>query len=117
MKLSRPAPPPPVLNQLTRRQLGLERVPNRRRRRGLRRRTILFNLLALDLPHRGAVAQADAPRLRADLDDLEIIFLAGLKRPSALQRSGCRAERGMPFVAALAILNLRDVAKRFDAFT
>src|SRR5260370_38801026 len=92
MKLRRPVPAWPVLNQLTRRQLGLERVPNRRRRRGLRRRTILFNLLALDLPHRGAVAQADAPRLRADLDDLEIVFLARFERTSTLQRPGGRTE-------------------------
>src|SRR6267378_2614839 len=102
MKLSRPAPPPPVLNQLTRRELGLQRVPNRRRRRGLRRRTILFNLLALDLLHRRAVAQADAARLRADLDDLEVIFLARLKRTRALQRTGCGTEARRTFIAALA---------------
>src|SRR6266851_3332323 len=107
----------PVLNQLTRRQLGLQRVPNRRRRRGLRRRTILFNLLALDLPHRGAVAQADAPRLRADLDDLEIVFLAGLERTCTLQRPGGWTETGVPFVTALAFLDLRVVAKGFDVFT
>src|SRR5467141_653901 len=107
----------PVLNQLTRRQLGLQRVPNRRRRRGLRRRTILFNLLALDLPHRRAVAQADAPRLRADLDDLEIVFLARFERTRTLQRSGGRTETRVPFVTALALLNFRVVAKRFDVFT
>src|SRR5467141_4473692 len=93
----------PVLNQLTRRQFGLQRVPNRRRRRGLRRRAILFNLLALDLLHRRAVAQSDAPRLRADLDDLEIVFLARLEWPGTLQRSGSRTESGMPFVTALAL--------------
>src|SRR5467141_3146531 len=90
----------PVLNQLTRRQFGLQRVPNRRRRRGLRRRAILFNLLALDLLHRRAVAQSDAPRLRADLDDLEIVFLARLdlrvmaERFDVFAQFDERAERG-----------------------
>src|SRR6267143_2240732 len=107
MKLSRPAPPPPVLNQLTRRQFGLQRVPNRRRRRGLRRRTILFNLFAFDLLHGRAVAQTDAPRLRADLDDLEVVLLARLKGASALQRPGGRTEAGHALVAALALFNLR----------
>src|SRR5712692_9515915 len=106
----------PVLNQLTRRQLGLQRVPYRRRRRGLRRRAILFDLLALDLLHCRAVAQTDAPRLRADLDDLEIVFLARLERPRTFQRTGRRTETRMPFIAALALLNLRVVAKRFDVF-
>src|SRR5712692_2331300 len=106
----------PALSQLTRRQLGLQRIPNRRRRRGLRRGAILFDLLALDLLHRRAVAQADAPRLRADFDDLEIVFLARLERARALQRPGGRTEAGMPFVPALAFFNLRVVAKCFDVF-
>src|SRR5713101_259715 len=106
----------PVLNQLTRRQLGLQRVPYRRRRRGLRRRTILFNLFALDLLDRRAVAQTDAPRLRADLDDLEVVLLTRLERSGALQRPGGRTETRMPLVAALALLNLRVMAKRFDVF-
>src|SRR5258708_25120147 len=108
--------PPPVLQGLTRREFGLQRVPNRRRRRGLRRRTILLNLLALDLLDGSAVAQADAPRLRANLDDLEIIFLARLEWPGTLQRSGSRTESGMPFVTALALFDFRVVAKRFDVF-
>src|SRR6267143_1870396 len=116
MKLSRPAPPPPVLNQLTRRELGLQRVPNRRRRRGLRRRAILFNLLALDLLNRRAVAQTDAPRLRADLDDLEIVFLARLERPRALQRPGGRTEARGTFVTPLALFDFRVMAKGFDVF-
>src|SRR5216684_1082699 len=110
------AGPPPVLHHLTRRELGLQRVPNRRCRRGLRRRTILLNLLALDLLDGGAVAQADASRLRADLDNLEVVFLTRLERPGTLQRSGSRAESGMPFVTALALFDLRVVAKRFDVF-
>src|SRR5260370_804024 len=116
MKICAPAPAGPVLNQLTRRQLGLQRVPYRRRRRGLRRRAILFNLLALDLLDRRAVAQTDAPRLRADLDDLEIVFLARLERPGTLQRTGRGTEARRTFVAALALLNLRVVAERFDVF-
>src|SRR6266478_6324320 len=108
------SPRGPASRQLTRRQLGLQRVPNRRCRRGLRRRTILFDFLALDLLDRRAVTQADAPRFRADLDDLEVVFLAGLERPRALQRTSRRAESGMPFVAPLALFDLRIVAKRFD---
>src|SRR5260370_3559848 len=108
--------PPPVLQGLTRREFGLQRVPNRRRRRGLRRGTILLNLLALDLLGGGAVAQADASRRRADLDNLEVVFLTRLERPGTLQRSGSRAESGMPFVTALALFDLRVVAKRFDVF-
>src|SRR6266581_4757357 len=111
-----PAPVSPLPNELTSRQLGLQRVPNRRRRRGLRRRAILFDLLALDLLDCGAVAQANAPRLRADLDDLEVVFLARLERTRALQRTGCRTETGVPFVTALALFNFRVVAKCFDVF-
>src|SRR5260370_36103423 len=116
MKIYAAAPAGPVFNQLTRRQLGLQRVPYRRRRRGLRRRAILFNLLALDLLDRRAVAQTDAPRLRADLDDLEIVLFAWLKGSRTLQRPGRGTEARRPFVAALALLNLRVVAKRFDVF-
>src|SRR5260370_1128639 len=105
-----------VLNQLTGRQLGLQRVPYRRRRRGLRRRTMLLNRLALDLLDRRAVAQADAPRLWADLDDLEIVFLARLERPGTLQRPGRGTEARRTFVAALALLNFRVMAERFDVF-
>src|SRR5258708_12360267 len=108
------SPRGPASRQLTRRQLGLQRVPNRRCRRGLRRRTILFDLLALDLLDCRAVSQSDAPRFRADLDDLEVVFLAGLERTGALQRTSRRAESGMPFVATLALFDLRIVAERFD---
>src|SRR5690242_12080046 len=102
------------MKQLSRRKLGFQRVANRRRRRGLRRRTILFNLLALDLLDRGAIAQADASRFRADLDDLEVVFLARFERTRALQRAGGRTEAGRAFVAALALFDLRVVAKGFD---
>src|SRR5258705_2658897 len=54
------------------------------------RRLVLLDLLALDLPHGRAIAQADAPRFRADLDNLEIIFLARFLRARALQRTGGR---------------------------
>src|SRR6267154_395761 len=56
------SPRGPASRQLTRRQLGLQRVPHRLWRRGIRRRT----------------------------------------------------DSGMPFVAALALFDLRIVAKRFD---
>src|SRR2546429_5365289 len=112
MKMCQSAPAWPVLNQLTRRKLGLQRVPDRCRRRGLRRCTILFNLLALDLFHRRPIAQTNAPRLRADLDDLEIVFLAGLERPGALQRAGCGTEARGAFVAALALLDLRVIDRK-----
>src|SRR5713101_4380330 len=115
MKLWKP-PPGPDSHNLTRCELGLQRVPNRRRRRGLRRRPILFDLLALELLHGGAVAQTDAPRLRADLDDLEIVFLARLERPRALQRPGGRAVPGMPLVAPTPVFDFGVVAKRFDIF-
>src|SRR5256885_12251746 len=75
---------------------------------------MLSNLFASDLFCRGAVAQADAPRLRADLDDLEIVFLAWFERPRGLQRARCGTEARVAFVAALALLNLRIVAERFD---
>src|SRR5258707_13952438 len=97
------SPRGPASRQLTRRQLGLQRVPNRRRRRGLRRRTILFDLLAFDLLDRGAIAQADATRLRADLDDLEVVLFTRFERTGALQRAGGRTEAGSTFVAALAL--------------
>src|SRR5437879_11469614 len=115
MKMRRPAPAGPVLNQLTRRQFGLQRGPDRGRRRGLRRRAILFNLLALDLLHRRAVAQSDAPRLRADLDDLEVVFLARLEWPGTLQRPGCWTEARRAFVAALALLDLDRKSTRLNS--
>src|SRR5260370_24943199 len=105
-----------VLNQLTGRQLGLQRVPYRRRRRGLRRRAILFNLLAFDLLDRRAIAQTDAACLRADLNDLEVVFLARLERTRALLRTGGRTEARSAIVTALTLLNFRVVAKGFDIF-
>src|SRR6516225_6352675 len=88
--------------ELPGRQLLLHRIPDRCRRRGLRR-FVLLNFLALDLPHRRAVAQSDSPRIRADLDDLEIVFLAWFQRPRALQRPSRRTEARRVIIPALAL--------------
>src|SRR5260370_11625056 len=109
-------PSGPVLNQLTRRQLGLQRLAYRRCRRGLRRRAILFNLFTFDLLDGGAVAQTVACRFRADLDDLEIVLFARRELPCALQRPGCRSETRWSLVTALALFNLRVMAKRLYVF-
>src|SRR5882672_10664074 len=100
---------------LPRSKFLLHGIADRGRRRRLRR-LVLFDLLALDLPHGRAVTQSDAPRLRADLDNLEIVFLAGLQRAGALQRSGGRAEIADAFIAALALLDFGVVAQPFDVF-
>src|ERR1700720_960418 len=100
---------------LPRSKLLLQGIADRCRRRRLRR-LVLLDLLALDLPHSRAVAQADAPRFRADLDDFEVVFLAGFQRAGALQRSSGRAEVAGTFIAALALLDLGVVAKPFDVF-
>jgi len=72
-------------------------------------RTILFNLFALDL-FAAAVAQADAPRLRADLDDLEIVSC--LVRAAPRTSAGrCGRKLDWPSSRA-ALLNLRIVAER-----
>src|SRR5271169_5629803 len=104
-------------NRLARRQLGLERVANCRGRGRLRRGrgAILFDFLAFDLFGGGAIAQTDAARLRADLDDLEIVLLARLKRPRALQRTGGGAVHGrVAFIASFAFFDFRVVAESFD---
>src|SRR5580692_6045480 len=106
-----------VVCRLTSRQLGLERVANRCRRGRLRRGrgAILFDFLALDLLGGGAIAQTDAARLRADLDDLEIVLLAGLERTGALERAGAGAlHGGVAVVSALALFDFGVVAERFD---
>src|ERR1700720_3510948 len=101
--------------RLSRRKFGLHHVADRRRRRGFRRRAILFDLAAFDLFGRRAIAQADAARFRTDLNDLQIIFLAGLKRPGALQRSGRGAvHRRRTIVTPLPLFDFRVVAERFD---
>src|SRR5579859_2375742 len=100
---------------LPRSKLLLHGIADCGRRRRLRR-LVLLDLLALDLPHSRAIAQADAPRLRADLDNFEIVFLAGFQRAGALQRSGGRTEIAGTFVAALALLDFGVVAKPFDVF-
>src|SRR6202030_2803705 len=101
--------------RLPRSKFLLHGIADRGRRRRLRR-LVLLDLLALDLPHRRAVAQADAPRLRADLDDLEVVFLAGFQRAGALQRTGGWAEVSGTFIAALALFDLGIVAEPFDVF-
>src|SRR6516165_5465173 len=95
------------------RQLLLHGVADGRRRRGLRR-LVLFNLFAFLLSDGRAIAQANAPRFRADLDDLEVIFLAGFERTSALQRSGGRAEVRWTLVASAPLFDFRVVAQSFD---
>src|ERR1700757_4648354 len=99
--------------QLARSKLLLHGVADLGRRRRLRR-LVLLDLLPLLLPDGRAVAQTDAPRLRADLDNLEIVFLAGFERAGALQRSGGRTEIARAFVAALALLDFGVVAESFD---
>src|SRR6267154_734113 len=99
-------------------QLRLNRVADGRRRRGLRGRLVLLDFAPLDLLHRRAEAQPDAPRFRADLDDLEIVFLARLERPRALQRPRRGPVHRSAFVAPPApVFDLRIVAKGFDIFT
>src|SRR5882724_3518876 len=100
---------------LPRSKFLLHDIADRGRRRRLRR-LVLVDFLALNLPHGRPVAQTDAPGLRADLDDLEIVFLAGLQRAGALQRTGGRAEIADALIAALALLDFRVVAKPFDVF-
>src|SRR5579872_6064417 len=97
-------------------ELGFKSVADRRGRRRFGRRAILLDFLAFDLFGRGAIAEADAARFRADLDDLEIVFFAGFERTSALQRASSRTEAGRAFVAAFAIFDFRVVAKGFDIF-
>src|SRR5258705_3831555 len=104
-----------MYSALPRGRFLLHDIADRGRRRRLRR-LVLLDRLALDLPHGRAVAQADAPRFRADLDNLEIIFLAGFQRAGALQRSGGRTEIARAFVAPLALFNFGVVAEPFDVF-
>src|SRR4029077_7650855 len=101
---------------LPRSKFLLHRIADRGRRRRLRR-LVLLDLLALDLPHGCAIAQTDAPGFRADLDDFEIVFLAGFHRAGVLQRSGGGTEVADAFVAALALLDFGVVAESFDVFT
>src|SRR6266446_315604 len=103
-----------ALEPLACRKLGLDGVADGRRRGGLRRRLVLLDLPSLHLLDRGTIAQADASRFRADLDDFEIVFLAGLERSGALQRSGGGAVHGRTFVAPALILDFGVVAERFD---
>src|SRR5215831_4735812 len=102
--------------RLPRSQLLLHGIADGGRRRGLRR-FVLLDLFALLLPHGRPIAQADAPRLRADLDDLEIVFLAGFQRARALQRTSARPEAAGALVTPAAIFDFRVVAEPFDVFT
>src|SRR5258708_14882847 len=104
-----------MLPALPRSKFLLHDIADRGRRRRLRR-LVLVDFLALDLPHGSAVAQTNAARLRADLDNFEIVFLAGLQRAGALQRTGGRAEIADALIAALALLDFRVMAKPFDVF-
>src|SRR5260370_27852420 len=97
-------------------QLRLNSVADGRRRRGFRGRLILLDFAALDLLDGGSVAQTDAPRFRADLDNLEIVFLARLQRAGALQRPGCGTVHRWTFVTPAPLFDLRVVAERFDVF-
>src|SRR5262249_38196211 len=82
-------------------------------RRGSLARTVLLDLAAFLLLDRGLVAEADAARIPADLDDLEVVFLARFKRAGALERSrGCASNRA--FVAATAVSDFRVVAESFN---
>src|SRR5215472_5345478 len=108
------AAPRSGFHNLTRLKLGLQRITNRRRRRGLRRRPILFDFLALDLLDSRAVAQADSPRLGTDLYDFEIVLLARLERSRALQRTSRRAVAAHSFVAPASVFDFSVVAKRLD---
>src|SRR5208337_4544894 len=116
MNLSDESPGPwKYLERLPGSQFLFQGVADRGCRRGLRR-FVLLDLLALDLPDSRTVAQADAPRLRADLNDLEIVFLAGFQRAGALQGAVGRAEIARTFVAALALLDFGVMAEPFDVF-
>src|SRR5262249_2946677 len=75
---------------------------------------VLLDFAALLLLDGGAIAQADAARLRADLDDLEVVFFARLERASALERAGRRAETAGAFVAAAGLFGFGVLAKGFD---
>src|SRR5882757_6278266 len=101
--------------RLPRSKFLLHDIADRGRRRRLRR-LVLVDFLALDLSHGRAIAQTDAPRFRADLDDLEIVFLAGFQRARALQRAAGRPEIANALIAALALLNFGVVAEPFDVF-
>src|SRR5260370_22278852 len=104
-----------MYSALPRSKFLLHDIADRGRRRRLRR-LVLLDLLALDLPHGRAVAQANAPRFRADLDNFEIVFLAGFQRAGALQRSCGRTEVARAFVAALALFDFCVVADALDVF-
>src|SRR5215831_13602421 len=97
---------------LPRSQLLLQGVADGGRRRRLCR-LVLLDFLALLLPHGRAVAQADASGFRADLDDLEVVFLAGFERARAFERTGRWPEAAGTFVAAAPVFDLRVVAEAF----
>src|SRR5271163_2776325 len=98
------------------RQLGAHHVAERSGRRRLGGLFVLVDLAALDLLDRGAIAEADAARLRADFDDFEVVLFARLKRAGALERAGSGTKRRGAIVAALALFDFGVVAKRFDVF-
>src|SRR5712672_481572 len=117
MKLCRlPLPTLLLRNLLARRKLGLNGITNRRRRRGLRRRLILVDLAPLHLFDRRAIAKPYSPCLRADLDDLEIIFLARLQRSRTLQRSRRSAVHGGSLISASFVFDFGVMAECLDVF-
>src|ERR1700724_776567 len=79
--------------KLARRQFRPHHVAQSCRGRRLGGLFVVIDLAPLDLFHRRTIAEADAPRVRADLDDLEVVLFARLERTSALQRAGRWTER------------------------
>src|SRR5205807_5152088 len=76
-------------------------------------RAVLLDFAALNLLYRGFIAEADAARIAADLDDFEVVFFAGFQGASTLERAGGCACNGT-FVAPTAIGDFRVMAKAFD---
>src|SRR5271154_4388257 len=98
------------------RQLGAHHVAERSGRRRLGGLFVLIDLAALNLFGGGAIAETDAARFRADLDDFEVVLFARLERASALERARGGTKRRGAIVAALALFDFGVVAKRFDIF-
>src|SRR5271154_5059783 len=93
------------------RQLGAHYVAKRSGRRRLGGLLVLVDLAALDLLDGGAIAETDTARVRADLDDLEVVLFAGLERTGALKRASGGTKRRGAIVAALALFDFGVVAK------
>jgi len=110
-----PAAQPTDRRRLARRKLLLQRVADGGGCRRLGGRAVLRDLLSLLLLYRGLVAQTDAPGLRADLDDLEVVLLARLERTGALQRTaGGAVHAHVVAASAAAVEYFRVVAEPLD---